>query len=174
MASNDQRLFFALWPGKRERSGLAGLQEAVSLRRARPTHSSDLHVTLVFLGATADDRLHCVTDAAASVSGTGFELVLDRVGYWPRPRILWCGVSVQPPSLLQLVGDLAAALEPCGFVRERRPYAPHVTLARNAPAQNGFEIDRPIVWAIRKFVLVSSTPGGPPPHYTVIGRWPLA
>jgi len=174
MADADRRLFFALWPGDRERAELTGLQRDLPIRRGRLTHPSDLHVTLVFLGGTSEERLPCVIEAGSRAGGTSFELYFDRVGYWPRPRIVWCAPSAKPDSLKSLVKSLSVELGRCGFVPERRPHAPHVTLARNASAEKGLDLDTAIAWPVREFTLVSSNPGGPPPRYSMVHRWALA
>jgi len=67
---------------------------------------------------------------------------------------------------------LAAALRPCGIEPERRPYVPHVTLARKAAFQPSFRLVEPIVMPIREFVLVASQADAPPPKYRVLRRWP--
>jgi len=166
-----ERLFFALWPGETERADLVRLQRALPCRGGRTTHPQDLHLTLAFLGEVPPERRPCCEAAADGIHARPFALRLDRVGYWPRPRILWCGSQVAPPPLLALVVSLTEALRPCGFAPERRPYAVHVTLARKASAFNGkgaaeWNLD----WPVSGFVLAASTEG-PPPRYRILRRW---
>ncbi len=167
-----ERLFFALWPDAPVRAALAGLQNALPLvgGRTRPAHPEDLHLTLAFLGEVAPQQRACCEAAAGTIQASPFALRLDQIGYWPRPRILWCGPQTTPVPLLNLVRCLESALHPCGFAGERRPYAAHLTLARGVAAgtapPGGWHTD----WRVDGFVLAISRPG-PPPRYRVLRRW---
>ena len=172
--TTSQRLFFALWPDDPGRAELEMLVRGLPEHRGRLVHPQDRHITLVFLGDVTADRRACAEEAAQRVSAPSFELLIDQVGYWPRPRILWCGASQVPEPLLGLVNDLRRELERCGFRPETRPYAPHVTLARKARRVPTYLIPERLSWPVREFVLVVSSIDGPPPHYQVLRRWPLA
>jgi 2'-5' RNA ligase len=169
----DERLFFALWPDARVRRGLLGIRDGLPGFRGRPTHPEDMHITLVFLGQVEPERRACVERAVAAVRGRPFELQIDQVGFWGRPRILWCGPGSVPDELQRLVGELKAVLADCGFEPERRPYAAHVTLARKARPVRFQELERPLSWPVGEFVLVASGRGGEPPRYRVLKRWRL-
>ncbi len=166
-----RRLFFALWPDPAVRRGLVHLQRA--LPGGRAVHPEDLHATLAFLGPVADDRLACVTAAAAGLRAPPFELRLDRLGYWSRPKIAWCGADQVPEALGGLVRGLWRALEGCGFSPETRPYLPHVTLARKARRIESEPVEPPLRWPVDRFVLVESLPLPEPPRYKVVASWPL-
>ena len=99
-----------------------------------------------------------------------FAIPVSRVGLWPRPRILWCGPAVTPPALLALADGLAEALVPCGVPRETRPYAAHITLARQACAELEPLREWSLTWPVTGFVLAASRPG-PPPRYRVLRHW---
>jgi 2'-5' RNA ligase len=169
----SERLFFALQPEPPVRDGLQGIAAALPEHRGRPVHPADRHITLVFLGDTAPEQRTCAERAAAGVRARRFELSIDRVGYWPRPRILWAGCSHTPGALLELVQGLQQALVGCGFRPERRPYAPHITLARKAHKPTEITLDKPLTWPVRSFVLMGSDLDAPPPRYRVLARWPL-
>ncbi len=169
----SERLFFALQPEASVRAGLQGIAASLPEHRGRPVHPADRHITLVFLGEIGPEQRACAERAAAGVKGRPFELSIDRLGYWPRPRILWAGCSQIPETLLALVQRLQQALLACGFRPETRPFAPHVTLARKAHKLAGGELDRPLVWPVRSFVLMGSDLDAPPPRYRVLARWPL-
>ncbi len=172
-AGEGRRLFFALWPDPAVRRALAAVQSAQDLRRARPTHVEDFHITLVFLGQVGDEALACVEGVAAGIAGSPFVLTLDRLDYWPRPKVLWCGPSMHPEPLAELVDNLQTGLRNCGFAPEDRPYVPHVTLARKARPSAQAPLAQPLRWAISEFVLAASEPGVPAPHYRVLSRWGL-
>jgi 2'-5' RNA ligase len=156
------------------RAQLRATQEAVPRRGGRPVHVEDIHVTLAFLGQVEAERRACMEEAAAGVRAAPFELVIDRQGYWPRPRVGWCAPATVPEPLRELVRRLSRALRPCSFEPERRAYSPHVTLFRDSRAVPEATLDQPVRWPCREFVLVASgnVPGGP--RYRLLARWPLA
>ncbi|MFZ1574594.1 MAG: RNA 2',3'-cyclic phosphodiesterase [Chromatiaceae bacterium] len=167
-----ERLFLALWPGVAQRLALARVQGALPPRAGRPTHPEDIHLTLVFLGPASSEQRQCAEAAAGRVRGQPFELTLDRVGSFPRARVLWCGADTAPPPLAGLVLALRAALAGCGFALDERPYRPHATLARKAPALEARTLNPPIRWPVDSFVLARGQEG-PPPRYRILRRWSL-
>lgn len=100
-----------------------------------------MHLTLHFLGdmplSEAEDGARTVLhDALARVRHEPFTIALRGTGVFPprgRPTVLWAGVAETAP-LITLHAALGAALQACGLPVERRPYLPHVTLARLTPA----------------------------------------
>ena len=111
MSDPRQRLFFALWPDEEVRAGLAGLARSLPEHKGRSPHPLDQHVTLVFRGELDAVARECAERVAGALHGEPFDLAIDRVGYWPRPRILWCGPSVTPEPLLQLGDGHADAVQ---------------------------------------------------------------
>ena len=171
---NDQhirRLFLALWPDDAERRQLATLAACVAGRRRTP--DANLHLTLVFLGATDPARLIAYEAALADFIPPTLELTLDRYGYWPQSRILWLGSRHTPPELHTLVADLHQRLRGCGFVAERRAFQAHITLARSHPGPAPAE--PPVVhihWRINQVALVESLRQGAGSTYQVMRHWP--
>ncbi|MBW3543307.1 MAG: RNA 2',3'-cyclic phosphodiesterase [Planctomycetes bacterium] len=100
----------------------------------RPLYFDNLHVTLKFLGETdpADvTRIAAIVEQA--VEGvSAFEARLDGLGAFPharRPSVVWAGLQ-NAESLSDVVRRLERELKRLGFPKERRKFAPHVTLAR--------------------------------------------
>ncbi len=167
-----ERLFFALWPGDQQRLALTRVQQKLPNHPGRLAHPEDLHITLVFLGDLDRDRRACAEEAADQVSGTPFALSLDRFGCFPRARVLWCGASERPQPLLDLLHALNGGLLGCGFRPERRPFKPHVTLARKARPLPARELTHPIPWPVSQFALVTARPGERP-RYRLVREWSL-
>ena len=167
------RLFFALWPDDATRDALnrtgKWLHQHWSGRRMR---ADTLHITLAFLGSTPVEQLETLFACAGTVRTDAFELILDQAGYWRHNRIGWLGASQTPPSHLELVNALNAALQAASFPVEARPHVPHVTLLRKSL---GGEVPpcEPVHWPVSDFVLVQSVTGSDGSHYEVIRRWPL-
>ncbi|HHH45361.1 MAG TPA: RNA 2',3'-cyclic phosphodiesterase [Gammaproteobacteria bacterium] len=170
-ADGTRRLFFALWPDADVRKQLA-----VAARQwtRRPVADANLHLTLQFLGGRTAAELACCREAAGTVQGEAFELQLDYLGGWTKPRVQWLGTSHIPPALLQLVEQLQAALLPCGIDAPTRRYVPHVTLSRkekNPRVQAGLA---PVCWQVEDFVLAESVSTEQGVRYDVLQRWPLS
>lgn len=158
------RLFFALWPDEDLRRKLAGTGRVCGdACRGRTLPSRNLHLTLAFLGEVHSHRVDALRRIGATLSAPSFELVLDRVGHFPRARIVYAGASTVPPALRALVAQIAAALAVGGFRVEAREFVPHVTLVRDArAAPPTATLDPPLVWQVRHIRLVESvrTPDG--------------
>ena len=169
--ADSRRLFFALWPNEPVRRALFRARGQLDGFSGRPTHPQDLHITLVFLGSVSAERQMCVEAVAGKIRGKPFDLTIDHFGFWPRPRILWCGPSETPAALQELVQYLQKGLKRCGFDPERRPYAAHATLARKARKIHCPALETPVQWPVREFALVSSRSGGEPPRYEPLRTW---
>jgi 2'-5' RNA ligase len=113
-------------------------QELPDLRWVDP---QGIHITLAFLGELSDEQLVKVIDSAegAARKAAPFEYRLTRLGIFgspQQPRVIWMGVEDLPSgkvqgSPLQLVHRvLSRELELRGFEVEKRPFSPHLTLAR--------------------------------------------
>ncbi len=172
------RLFFALWPDDETRRELSALQRGLKRRfpRARWIPPERLHLTLHFLGRLPLEQARRCRELARAVRGERFELRLERLGCFPRPRVLWLGPSRVVAALQSLQEDLAGQLVAVGYRMQFNTYRPHVTLARKVAAlpQESLQPDGlPIAWPARDFVLVESvdTPEGV--AYRVVERYPL-
>lgn len=171
--SPKERLFFALWPDEAVREGIRS-QLPPMPKPARPVAPANWHVTLAFLGETDPERRAAYVQAARGVSGTPFDLALDRFGYFFRPRVLWIGATTLPDSLSRLHGELNAALAAHGYEPDRRPFRAHVTLARKMPPPGDLPDPGPVGWRVPEFCLVRSQLGRGGARYAVVERFPLA
>ena len=172
---NTQRLFFALWPDDEVRVRLRRAASVLEGVRGRRVAVGNLHITLVFLGNVSAEGRACAESAAAAVRGTAFTLVLDRIGAFPRARVVWLGPSRVPDVLGELASSLNARVAACGLDLDRRPYHPHLTLLRKvsrppAPTQ----LEEPVPWPVREFALIESRNTAQGVEYHPVGTWTLA
>lgn len=167
-----RRLFFALWPDDRTRQALFHWQTHNLPAEVRWQHRADLHMTLHFLGQVAAARLEALRDLGARAAGGRFVLVLDQVGHWPRPQILWAGPTSTPGELLALHARLADGLVALDLPVETRTFRPHVTLARKVRNDLTAGPLRAVSWPVTELALVESRPGDAP-IYKPLGRWTL-
>ncbi|HEY7414402.1 MAG TPA: RNA 2',3'-cyclic phosphodiesterase [Ktedonobacteraceae bacterium] len=94
-----------------------------------------IHITLAFLGELTDDELGGVKHAAqaAAQRGTEFSYSLSRIGMFGlsrQPRVIWMGIEEPTGALKSLQRHLTQELVRRNFQMDRRPFSPHLTLAR--------------------------------------------
>lgn len=126
-------LFFALWPDDRQRDRMRDFITPVTkLVEGRAVDRRDWHVTLVYVGELEERFIPELQQAASAIEFEPFSLRLDRLEFWPRPKI---GAMVPPrvPSALEkVVEDLNGVVLAAGVVPQQRVYRPHVTVVKNA------------------------------------------
>jgi len=134
------RLFVALEIPSAVRENLAGLLK--SLRAVSPqtrwVRPENLHLTLKFIGEVPETKLAAIRSALAGVrSDQSVTLDFRGLGFFPgekHPRVFWTGIEASP-NLKTLAADIDVATEKAGIPREKRPFSPHLTLARFEPPQ---------------------------------------
>jgi 2'-5' RNA ligase len=100
----------------------------------RPVAADHFHVTLKFLGDTAESQIDPISTVMKRVveSRPAFHLTLSGLGAFPnarRPSVVWIGFEPAEP-LCQIAGDLEQGLSDLGVQPEDRPFTPHLTLLR--------------------------------------------
>ena len=137
------RLFVALEIPAAVRDNLATLladfrtlSSQLADRRPRWVRPKNLHVTLKFIGEVLPAKLDGIRGALSTIrSGAPIDLQVRGLGFFPNethPRVLWAGLQASP-NLAQIAGEVDLALETQGVEREKRAFAPHLTLARFEP-----------------------------------------
>jgi len=171
---DTSRLFFALWPDAAPRAALGRLAEALHQEcGGRAMLTGNIHLTLVFLGDVASSRIPDLRTLAEGIVAQRFELAIGTVSYWRHNRIVWAGPKECPRPLLALVAELESALKAGDFRFDERPYAPHITLLRDARRAPAAQAVADIPWRIADFALVQSLRRDNASVYEVIQRWPL-
>lgn len=168
------RLFLAFWPNASIRRQIEQTREMFHNVKARWIHPENLHVTLVFLGDTAPDRLPSIVASLSGVQIGGFDLTLDFALIHYRSRMLWLTPTEKPPALIALARLLMERLQGLGFKPDSRRYSPHVTLARKIQGKPACRAIAPIQWSIDCFSLIDSKPGENGSIYTIVENWSLA
>ena len=153
-----QRVFLALWLPPTLAHTLS--RTAWNLSRGsggRPTIPSSMHLTLAFVGDVPREQVEILRSLVPTLRGTAFRLVLDRVGLWRHNGIAWAGPSDVPAPLTALRDAAEQVLDRAGIPFDRRPFRPHVTLARRVenPGPWAVEIGE-LTWDVTEVVLVRS------------------
>ncbi|SDH64615.1 2'-5' RNA ligase [Alteribacillus persepolensis] len=138
-------------------------------------HPNDYHVTLFFLGAADSTKLQrvCAYMDEVAQEVTTFSLQTTQAGWFGKtssPRILWAGVSGSD-VLYDLQKQVADRCEKAGFAVEKRPYKPHITVARTWQGKHSFQDAAkalPILpsssWEAKEFVLYQTHLGRQPKY----------
>ncbi|MGH8507801.1 MAG: RNA 2',3'-cyclic phosphodiesterase [Gammaproteobacteria bacterium] len=168
-----QRLFFALWPSEKVRSGLLEVMASLHVPRAKPVAAENLHITLLFLGSVTAQTRICAEKIAEGIARHPFDLRLDEIGFWPKSGILWLGAREVPESLAALVRDLHLGVADCGIDLDARPFKAHVTLMRKALVVRRERPPDPVAWCVDAFALVESKTNPDGARYQVLRSWRL-
>ena len=96
--------------------------------------AENIHLTLKFLGevSTANAEIFGKLLRAEAASCSHFEISVGGLGAFPNahnPRVIWVGVEA-PSDLIVLQRLIEAATERLGYMKEDKPFSPHLTLGR--------------------------------------------
>ncbi|WP_020494051.1 RNA 2',3'-cyclic phosphodiesterase [Verrucomicrobium sp. 3C] len=181
------RLFFALWPSRKEQILFRNLADVRGLAfSARWLAPEKIHLTLAFLPSVEEERVGALCSLVERPLPP-MVLHLDRLLFQPAGKegLLWLAPNVVSPSLDQLVRSLQEGLSPLGLsYAERRRFSPHITLARHVVLPCAPETRRrhPVVlrhlteafdWPVREMTLVSSETLPEGSRYTRLASWAL-
>jgi 2'-5' RNA ligase len=128
------------------------------LRWVRP---EGIHLTLKFLGETPREKVDVIEQAVMrAVKGIApHEVALGALGTFggrSSPRVLWVDLSGETEALLRLQRQVDWDLDAIGYPSEKRPFSPHLTLARVKP-EEARAVAEPLAAAVRSVVVPSAT-----------------
>lgn len=111
------------------------LNEKTDFQKASWIIPKNIHLTLKFLGWSREESTGKIKNAVRSVTDRHkpFSITVEGLGAFPtakKARIFWAGVNCHTKELLKIQDELEDSLQPLGFKKEKRPYHPHVTIAR--------------------------------------------
>lgn len=108
---------------------------------------SGIHFTLKFLGNVSLKLVEEIknTIEQSAKAHRRFELKIDRLGAFPKieyPRVIWVGIEQGKDKISKLRQDLEERLVGLGFLPEKRPLHPHLTLGRVRSPQNRAQLKK--------------------------------
>lgn len=169
-----KRLFFALpCPNVTRQAVLDWREKNLKRLKRHWVPEPNLHITLAFIGGVEDEQLEALLRLGDGIEGRAFRLRLDRVGQFGRGKYVWLGPSETPDTLTELAETMNRNLEDHDFPVDRRPYKPHLTLARKAPPMPLPEAPEGIEMPVNAFALYESVPVDKGVRYDVLKQWPL-
>ena len=168
------RLFYALWPEAVVQQTLgAWAGECRGACGGRRIPAEKMHVTVAFLGEVASERYSILTAIGHALRTEAFDLVFDRVAYWRNSRIVYAAPSRVPNALAGLADNLKARLAAAGFETDDRPFAPHVTLLREAARAPREVSVAALAWQVGALTLVETLREDGKLAYRIRERWTL-
>lgn len=144
------RAFLAVEVSQELLADLATIQQELK-RRIDPEMKRDtriswvkpasLHLTIKFLGDMDEQVIDPLRAALEQAIGgqSSASVPLQRLGAFPRPqspRVLWVGPSehwergIEPKRIGEIHGAIEQTCDRLGFLREAKPFSPHLTVAR--------------------------------------------
>ena len=152
-----RRLFFAFWPNDRQRETLREvIRPALSSVEGVASERRNWHVTLVFIGDFDEQRIPALQQAVADITFEPFRLRLDRLSYWPRPKIACLEATRIPDDLVALEAQVSEAVRRFDIPPEQHRYRPHITIARNVRSFASERLARPLQLTCTEFSLIES------------------
>jgi 2'-5' RNA ligase len=98
------------------------------------TAIQNIHLTLKFLGELKEDKIPRISNLLSKIGETShpFNCAVKGVGVFPsikQPRIVWAGIEPYD-DLKNLQEKIETSMTQEGFIREDRPFTPHLTIGR--------------------------------------------
>lgn len=133
---NPVRSFIAIPLSDDIKSSVAAIQERLKpdLPDTRWVKPETMHLTLHFFGDLTHESLEKAGSVMVSIESLfqPFTMTLSGLGAFPAPdraRVFWLGI--QSDHLAAVQTSLNERLTTAGFLREDRPFKPHITLGRS-------------------------------------------
>ncbi len=111
--------------------------------RGRWTHIDNFHLTLKFLGDTAEEQSNKIEEQLldALSSANAVNLSLDNIGFFSGDsdiRVLYLSLKGEIRDLQKLNSNVEDSMAKLGYGREKRSFSPHITLGRNVVLKDSF------------------------------------
>ncbi len=127
---------------------LQGIFKRLSLN-ASWVKPENIHLTLKFLGDIETNRISQIFDPMVKTASkfACFNTKLSNLGVfpnWNRPRVFWIGLDDKEEIFKKLKEQLELELFNVGFPRDKKPFSPHLTLARLRSPDNKNQLKKEI------------------------------
>jgi len=141
----DVRLFIAINFNEEIKDKLSDIMQRLKkvALKGKFTHRENLHLTVVFIGEVAPEKISSVKAAMDKLDVKSFMLSINDLGSFKRDGgdIYWIGVG-KNNTLSSINDQLFTELVKAGFRIEKREYKPHLTLGRQVVVDDNFDRNR--------------------------------
>ncbi len=178
--SEKIRSFVAVDTSEQVKSELARLIAELKVRtqlNVKWVKPEQMHLTLAFLGEVSEQFIEQTKAQLEPVANNikPFACQIEGLGAFPgasRARVLWAGMRDGEKEIKELQKEVVRALTQIGYVPEKRPFSPHLTLGRlREPADVSFIASIPFqssLFPVTGVILFRSVLKPEGPEYTVL------
>jgi 2'-5' RNA ligase len=131
------RAFIAVELSPRLKDTIATIQSELKKARAEVkwVQPDICHITLKFLGEVTAEQVEPIRTILDQCAGrrTPFQLSVNAIGAFPtieKPNIIWLGLKDEANMLTTIASEIEDQVAPMGFIKESRPFTPHITIGR--------------------------------------------
>ena len=169
------RAFFGLSPDPSTKMAIEAWRNKALPDFDSPVAPANFHVTLAFLGQVLPkhlDKMHASIDTMSAMKE--FNVTLDHLGYWAKPKALWLGCEHTEPAHMALAKQLSKIAKIAGLTMRKDEYIAHLTLARKCKVNPPAALLAPnFTWQASQFHLFESVSGAHGVTYIIRQSWPL-
>lgn len=185
----DLRLFIAVpLPSALQQTLGQVLDRGRSVREVKWVAPENLHVTLLFLGDTPEEKVPVLQEAlvAVATSAAPFEAGVMGWSAFPnsrRPEVFFSPLAQGQEAFTRLAGAVSGSLRTVGFAGDGKKFHAHLTLGRLRRGQDAREAIQFLhqesfvlngAWRVDRFQLFQSRLSPEGAHYSVLGEFRLA
>lgn len=169
------RAFFGLSPNAETKLAIQTWRNNAFPDLHAPVPEANFHVTLAFLGNVSVEQLDTINhliDQTPKV--TTFDVSLNQLGYWSKPKAFWLGCQQTAPEHTRLVTLIHGIANQSGLQLQQQEYVTHLTLARKCKVKP----PEPVVpanfqWHVDQFHLFESISSSQGVYYAIRQSWPM-
>ena len=137
------RLFIAIELSEEMKKEIIRSQRILKsdMEEGRLTQKENLHITVVFLGEVAENRIGLIKETMNRIQESPFLLQMKGLGRFSKKGgDLWYREVSLDSALLRIYDILSRELKRNGFQIEDRRFSPHITIARQVKCKKKQEI----------------------------------
>ncbi|WP_298772759.1 RNA 2',3'-cyclic phosphodiesterase [uncultured Shewanella sp.] len=176
MPLNNKRIFLGFSLTAQQTQKIALIQSKLP-DNVRLVPKANLHMTLAFLGRISTHHLFQLNQHVSLITKTTFQVTLNELTYWKKPKIVCLKGSANDTNLLQLANHAQLMAKKLNLHQSEYPYTPHITLCRKAKPEIETLIKhiryQPLILSPKQLHLFESFPGKNSVEYPIIESWVL-
>lgn len=169
------RAFFGLEPNAETKSAIEVWRNQAFPQLLAPVPAVNFHITLAFLGNITAQQFHSLTRLVDEMPRVAaFDISLNQLGYWSKPKAFWLGCEKTATEHLNLVAEINKLAQMAGLRLQQQNYTAHLTLARKCKAKPDiFSAAADFQWRANEFHLFASKPSEQGVYYPIQQSWLL-
>ncbi|MCL1125807.1 RNA 2',3'-cyclic phosphodiesterase [Shewanella surugensis] len=177
MNSQNKRVFLGFSLTEQQAQMVSLIQSQLP-DNVRLIPKANLHMTLAFLGGISPHQLTMLSQQITILKKPTFEVTLNELAYWKKPKICCLKGMTNDANLIQLANNTQLIAKNLNLHQSEYPYTPHMTLCRKAKLAMETLIQnityQPLILRPNKLHLFESYSGEHGVEYPILKSWSLA